>query len=286
MYDKEEIYYVYIYLDPRKPGKFNYGEYVFDYEPFYIGKGKGLRMYKHLSGSDNYNNLKNNKIKKLLKLGIDPIVLKVKDNINEEKALLLEKNVIKTIGRKCIGDGPLLNIQEGGNMPLWFEKKKTDAQKKAAAKSLKEHNEKMKSDDEYKNKCLEKKDETMLDRYGTTHISGTKGAHLSDETKNTLSSSLKSLYKKDEEYTKSKQSTQLGKVWIHNKKLKKSKFSKREKLDFWLEQGWEMGRNNEFGKLNKVWIHNKNLKKTKRVNENEIDNWLSEGWERGRHKLK
>ena len=35
----EKKYYVYIYIDPRKPGKFKYGEYEFDYEPFYIGKG-------------------------------------------------------------------------------------------------------------------------------------------------------------------------------------------------------------------------------------------------------
>jgi hypothetical protein len=38
-------FYVYIYLDPRKPGKFHYGEYCFDYEPFYVGKGKDNRMF-------------------------------------------------------------------------------------------------------------------------------------------------------------------------------------------------------------------------------------------------
>ena len=36
-------FYVYVYLDPRKPGSFKFGEYEFDYEPFYVGKGKKNR---------------------------------------------------------------------------------------------------------------------------------------------------------------------------------------------------------------------------------------------------
>jgi len=34
-------YYVYALLDPRKNGPFKFDNIVFDYEPFYIGKGKG-----------------------------------------------------------------------------------------------------------------------------------------------------------------------------------------------------------------------------------------------------
>lgn len=45
----ERKYYTYIYLDPRKPGKYEYTlkneETIrFDYEPFYVGKGTGNRI--------------------------------------------------------------------------------------------------------------------------------------------------------------------------------------------------------------------------------------------------
>ncbi len=36
-------FYTYVYLDPRKPGKFVFGKYEFEYEPFYVGKGSGRR---------------------------------------------------------------------------------------------------------------------------------------------------------------------------------------------------------------------------------------------------
>jgi len=42
-------FYVYIYLDPQKPGNFSYGPYHFDFEPFYVGKGFGDRYLKHLT---------------------------------------------------------------------------------------------------------------------------------------------------------------------------------------------------------------------------------------------
>ena len=44
----KQIYYVYAYLDTRKPGHFIYQNYKFEYEPFYIGKGRANRLYKHL----------------------------------------------------------------------------------------------------------------------------------------------------------------------------------------------------------------------------------------------
>ena len=42
-------YYVYIYCDPRKKGEFKFEglEYIFNYEPFYVGMGKGYRFRRH-----------------------------------------------------------------------------------------------------------------------------------------------------------------------------------------------------------------------------------------------
>jgi hypothetical protein len=57
---EKNIYYVYVYLDPRKFGVFEYGSLKFDYEPFYVGKGTNKRMYAHLK-TDKTNPHKTNK---------------------------------------------------------------------------------------------------------------------------------------------------------------------------------------------------------------------------------
>lgn len=66
--------YVYIYLDPRKPGKFNYIGYNFEFEPFYVGKGTKSRIIRHLKEVDR-NPLKVNKISKIKKEGYLLILL-------------------------------------------------------------------------------------------------------------------------------------------------------------------------------------------------------------------
>ena len=113
-----DIFYVYILLDPRKPGVWEYGEsgkYKFDYEPFYVGKGSDYRCYEHLYKCNlKENTYKNNKIKKLLREGFEVIIVKVKENLLECDSFELEIELIKTIGRTDLGLGPLTNCTDGG----------------------------------------------------------------------------------------------------------------------------------------------------------------------------
>ncbi len=110
-------YYVYVYMDPTKPGNYKYKDFSFDFEPFYVGKGKDQRYKIHLLKvkNDNCKNLpKDNSIKKILNSGKDPIIIKYREDLSESDAFLLEIQMIDSIGRKDIGKGPLKNLTNGG----------------------------------------------------------------------------------------------------------------------------------------------------------------------------
>lgn len=109
------MFYIYIYLDPRTPGRYEYGDYCFLYEPFYVGKGSGDRMFEHLKNYElSKNSFKSNKIKSILNSGYTPYIIKIIENIeNEDISYSLEEEIIKTIGR-FTNNGPLVNLKEGG----------------------------------------------------------------------------------------------------------------------------------------------------------------------------
>lgn len=124
-------YYVYALLDPRHPGVFKYGNYVFNYEPFYIGKGTDERLNVHFQPRLlNEKNFKNSKIKKIQALGLDIIKQKISDNISENDAHKLEVILIKKIGRYDLNEGPLANLTDGGegtsNNPKYTKRKKVE----------------------------------------------------------------------------------------------------------------------------------------------------------------
>jgi hypothetical protein len=114
-------FYVYAYLNPNVKEKKTYLGYNFEYEVFYIGKGKGKRCYKHLNsvrdkGIDITNNqFKLNKIKKILSSHKEPLIVKIEKNLNEVDSLVLERNLIKEIGLRCDSTGSLVNISIPSN---------------------------------------------------------------------------------------------------------------------------------------------------------------------------
>lgn len=117
------IYYTYIYLDPRKPGVYTYKlsdneNFIFDYEPFYIGKGKKNRDKHHLylrTSSKTHNKYLTSKIRKIIKdTGKNPIIQRCLDKVSEQEALNLEVKLIKHIGRKDLKTGSLCNHSDGG----------------------------------------------------------------------------------------------------------------------------------------------------------------------------
>lgn len=96
-------YYVYIYLDPTRPGNYNYGKLKFDYEPFYVGKGTNNRdIMEHDAKGISY------RIRTINEAGLNHIIIRVYDNLRESIAYNKEASLIKLIGRNY-DRGPLLN---------------------------------------------------------------------------------------------------------------------------------------------------------------------------------
>lgn len=83
--------------------------------PFYIGKGKNYRKTEHLNQAKS-TDIRNPKLDMIRKLGFENgVEIEIIENyLEESKALALESVIIKKIGRKDLGEGPLLNKTNGG----------------------------------------------------------------------------------------------------------------------------------------------------------------------------
>jgi hypothetical protein len=111
---------VYVFLNPSKPGKYEYDNIKFDYEPIYVGKGKINRPKNHLYRYKNGNSYFYNKLKKIIGYGFEPIWIIVKNGLSESDAFIEEMRLIKIIGKKLKG-GPLTNLSDGGEGQTGFK---------------------------------------------------------------------------------------------------------------------------------------------------------------------
>lgn len=99
-------YYVYMLVDPTTT------------LPFYVGKGKGDRMYVHeVEAVRQYKNATkphHDRIRELKAQGHSVIYDKVLVNVAEHAALQREYQLIEQYGRLGVGTGVLLNLTRGG----------------------------------------------------------------------------------------------------------------------------------------------------------------------------
>lgn len=110
----DSYYYVYAFLDPFKPGKFVYQDLEFEFEPFYIGKGKDDRIITSKIPNKS-SPFKRNKILKIRKLGAKLISIIIKKNLNFNESIKFEIECINKVGRRDLNKGPLTNLTDGGD---------------------------------------------------------------------------------------------------------------------------------------------------------------------------
>jgi len=110
----DPIFYVYVYLDPRKPGHYVYGEYEFDYEPFYVGEGHGKRSTDHIRKRNKHHEFVEYIQNIIIETSDNPYIMYHIENTTETKALIEERKLVKSIGRLNKNTGPLFNKTDGG----------------------------------------------------------------------------------------------------------------------------------------------------------------------------
>jgi len=114
---EERRFYVYALRRPDWPDPF----YVWKWQPFYIGKGFGKRMFDHRKEAEKDwylaikpKDIKINIIHKLLNKKLNFIEEILFDNLTEQEAFEIEIKLIAKYGKICDGTGCLANLTDGG----------------------------------------------------------------------------------------------------------------------------------------------------------------------------
>ena len=211
----ENIYYCYIYLDKTEPGIYKFGNLLFNYKPFYVGKGKQTRAYVHLkyvkrqlNSNKGFNYHFYNKIKKIILNNSEPEILIYKNNLCEEEAYELETKLIEIIGLKNLtnvtpgGKGGRNNKNFSGRHHTLEAKKKQSETHKGDKNPM--YGEKYFRSEEGKKSFAKKMQETL------------GGIPRSEETRKKISLKLIGYEWSDTE--KEKRSIGMKKVWNKRKK--------------------------------------------------------------------
>lgn len=236
-FSKMNSYYVYAFLDPRKPKYYCYESICFLFEPFYIGKGRGRRLQNTTRACR--GTYVSNKIEKIKRLKLEPIVLKINDSLNEQDAFKLEMQLIKEIGRVTTGSGPLLNFTDGGEGAsgyTWSEDaKKRMSETRKGRKTGYTHSAEMRKWMSETRKGRYATEETKKKISGENHhgfgkirsqevrrkiSESRKGARTPEEVRQRISSSKKGVHLSEEVKQKRaatshyRSKLQLGEVWL------------------------------------------------------------------------
>ena len=119
----ENKFYVYAYFNPLKAIATEIDDTVFEYQPFYIGKGCGERMHVHMKEAQllkesvvelkRTNLHKCNTINQILDAGKYPIIVKLFEDLTAADALAEESRLILQLGTRAniegVKAGPLTN---------------------------------------------------------------------------------------------------------------------------------------------------------------------------------
>lgn len=89
--------------------------------PFYVGKGHGQRAASHHLAASTGQQPVYVEIRRLRGNGIDFNTTILHDGLTESEAFALEYETISKLGRRCTGDGPLVNRTLGGRGPNGFQ---------------------------------------------------------------------------------------------------------------------------------------------------------------------
>jgi hypothetical protein len=108
------MYYIYVYLNPLKKTNFIFGDLFFEYEPFYIGRGKNKRYHAHMNNSLlKKKSEKNDIINEIINNDKKPIIEFLLTGLTYSESDKMEIYYISKIGRIKDG-GTLTNLTTGG----------------------------------------------------------------------------------------------------------------------------------------------------------------------------